>query len=87
MENQTQKPDEKKKDKSKNFAVYGLLLEVGIEFAIMIGLPLYLLIKLGQWLDQKQGTEYFVLIGILISLPLSSYMIYKRIKTVKNLLK
>ncbi|PIR96222.1 MAG: hypothetical protein COT92_02190 [Candidatus Doudnabacteria bacterium CG10_big_fil_rev_8_21_14_0_10_42_18] len=87
IKNLEQKPEQKKTDKSKNFALYGLLMELGIEFAVMIGFPLYLFIKLGQWADKKQDSGYFVLIGILLALTLSSYMIYKRVKTVKHILK
>ena len=64
-----------------------MLFEAGIEFAVMIGLPLYLFILLGKWLDNKFKTSYLILVCILAALSLSVFMVYKKINYYKNLLK
>ncbi len=88
MENsQKEKPDTEKSSKPNQKVILASLLQTGIEFAIILGLPLYLLIMAGKWLDQKQNTHFFVLIGILLALSISSFAIYKRIKEITRLLK
>jgi len=64
-----------------------LLFELGIEFALMIGLPLGLFVYIGKLLNNKYQVNFFPLIAIFLALPLSSYMIYKKIKEVRDLLK
>ncbi len=64
-----------------------LLIEAGTEFAVMIGLPLIGFIYLGRWLDTKYNHRFFVIIGIFVALALSSFMIYKKINQIKDLLK
>jgi len=64
-----------------------MLFELGIEFAVIMALPLLGFIYLGQWIDKKNDTKIFVVAGILLAIALSSYLIYKKIKTVKNFLK
>lgn len=75
----TNKPNQK--------VILASLLQTGIEFAIILGLPLYLLILAGKWLDRKQNTHFFVLIGILLAINISSFAIYKRIKEITKLIK
>ncbi len=59
------------------------LLELGIEFGLIIALPLIGLIGLGLWLDKKYGTvPLFILIGLFIALGVSSIMLYKRIQEI-----
>ena len=58
--------------------------EAGIEFAVLIGLPLWLFIYFGKKLDMRFGTKYFVLIGIVLALFTSSFAIYKRIRSYRN---
>ncbi len=79
-----QKPDPKK-DKQK--ALGYVLFEVGIEFALLIGLPLFALVQAGKWLDSKLHTHFIVIIGILVALAISSLGIYKRIKEYQKLIK
>ena len=67
--------------------MWGKLLDFGLEFALMIALPLLGFIYLGRWLDTRYEQKFFVVIGILLALMLSSYMIYKKIKSLKDLLK
>jgi hypothetical protein len=73
------------KDKQK---VVGLLMfEAGTEFAFLIAAPLIGGVLLGKWLDTKTHHNFFVIIGILLAIVISSMSIYKRIKDYKNLLK
>ncbi|MBI5530109.1 MAG: AtpZ/AtpI family protein [Candidatus Doudnabacteria bacterium] len=78
---------EKKPEKSKQQKAGMLLVEAGTEFAVMIGLPLIGFIFLGKWLDTKYQHRFFVVIGIFLAIALSSYMIYKKIQQIKDLLK
>lgn len=82
-------PNEPKKtpEISKQWRAGMLLIEAGTEFAVMIGLPLIGFIYLGRWLDTKYQHRFFVVIGIFMALTLSSFMIYKKIKQIKDLLK
>ncbi len=57
------------------------------DFAFLIAVPLLIFIYLGKWLDGKYNTNYFVIIGILAALLMSSVSIYKRIKTIAERLK
>ena len=68
--------------------LFGLLmLEAGVEFAFLIGAPLIGFIFLGRWLDTRFNHHFFVLIGILLAIPLSGFMIYARTKEYQKLLK
>lgn len=86
MQNLTERP-EKKPENDKQRKAGLLLIEAGTEFAVMIGFPLGGFILLGKWLDNKYQHHFFVVVGIFCALALSSYMIYKKIKQVRNLLK
>ena len=68
-------------------AIYFMLFELGIEFALIIALPLIVFIYAGKWLDTKTNHHFFVIVGILLALGLSSYMIYRKIVQVRNMLK
>lgn len=83
QENQPNPPQKN----NKKSAAYYLLVELGIEFALIIALPLIAFIYGGKWLDQKYNTKLFVVAGILLALALSCYMIYKKINDVKKLIK
>lgn len=85
MENQ--KYPENLENRTKKSPSGFMLFEIGIEFAIMIGLPLYLFIQLGKWLDRKYSTNFIVLISIFAALALTSYMVYKKINSYKNFTK
>ena len=86
MENQEKKPIQTEGQK-KQSAAYYMLAEMGIEFALILALPLLAFIYAGKWADAKYGTKYFVIIGILLAIALSSYMIYRKIIALKNFLK
>ncbi len=68
-------------------AIYFMLFELGIEFALIIALPLIAFVYAGKWLDTKTNNHFYVIIGILLAIGLSSYMIYRKILEVKNMLK
>lgn len=74
--------------KEKNNIVLGyMLFEVGIEFAVMIALPLIGGILGGKWLDVKTGHRFYVIVGILGAIALSSFMISKKIMDLKKMMK
>lgn len=85
MENLPQKPStDPGKDKQK---IVGLMLfEAGMQFAVMIALPLILLVLLGKWLDAKHNTHTYVISGILLALTISVVGIGKKIKDYKEIL-
>lgn len=65
-----------------------MLIEAGIEFAVIIGAPLWILIYLGQRLDSHFNTGYmWTLVGIFTALFVSGLVIYRRIIYYKSLLK
>lgn len=82
-EPQKQEPEEK----AKNVVVGYMMLELGLEFAVILAVPLIGFIYLGKWLDARYGTKLFIIAGILLATTLSSYLIYKKINDVKKLLK
>lgn len=79
MENQ-----EKKEQKA---ALWAKLIDFGLEFAVIIALPLIGFIYAGKWLDNRFGQKFFVVLGIFAALALSSYLIYRKIKDIKDLMK
>ena len=82
-----QKISEGKPATPKKPAVYFMLFELGVEFAFIIALPLLAFIYGGKWLDAKTGHNFYVIIGILLAIALSSYMIYRKIVEVRNMMK
>ncbi|MFH0820653.1 MAG: AtpZ/AtpI family protein [Candidatus Peregrinibacteria bacterium] len=61
------------------------LLEIGLEFGMIIAIPLIALIGLGLYLDKKYGTvPLFILIGLFTALGISSIMLYKKINEILN---
>ena len=63
-----------------------LMMEAGVEFAVLIGGPLILGVLAGQWLDNKYHHNFFVIIGILLGIVISCVAVYKRIKDYKQTL-
>ena len=86
MENQ-QNEAEKKPSQEKKPAMYFMVVELGLEFAFMLLVPLLAFIYGGKWLDAKTSHHFFVIIGILLALALSSYLIYRKINEIRNMLK
>lgn len=73
--------------KAKKAAIWSQLTGIGLDFALYLFIPLILFIYGGKWLDAKYHHKFFVLIGIFLALGLSWYLIYKKIKEVKDLMK
>jgi hypothetical protein len=72
--------------KARKAAVWSQLIEIGIDFALYIAIPLFAFIYAGKWLDAKYQHKFFVIIGIFLALGFSSYLIYKKIKSIKDLM-
>ena len=72
--------------KAKKADVWSQLAEIGLDFALYLGIPLFAFIYAGKWLDAKYNHKYFVIIGIFLALGLSSYLIYKKIKAIKDIM-
>jgi len=72
--------------KASKAAVWSQLLEIGIDFAAYLAVPLLIFIYSGKWLDARYNHHFFVILGIFIALGLSSYLIYKKIKAIKDLM-
>lgn len=89
MEKKPREQNEKEtpEGKTSNPINYFVIVEVGIEFAVIIALPLTAFVFLGKWLDAKYGTNFIVIIGILLALTLSSLAIGKKISDIKKSLK
>ena len=72
-------PPHKEEGKSQKKSVnFFLLFELGIEFAVILGLPLIGALYLGKWLDAKYETKFIIIICLLLGLALSWYMIFKK---------
>jgi len=80
-------PPKAEGNRSKKAISYYPLFELGIEFAFILALPLIGGVYLGKWLDSKYGTKFIVVIGILLALGLSSFMIYRKIKELDSRLR
>lgn len=64
-----------KKNEDKSFSALGLAWELGYTIAV----PLVALALAGRFLDRKLGTSPFLLLaGILISIAVSSWLVYKK---------
>ncbi|MFA6285353.1 MAG: AtpZ/AtpI family protein [Parcubacteria group bacterium] len=63
------------KEPNKQFSALGLAWELGYTIAV----PLVALALLGRFLDKKLGTApWLLLFGILISIAVSSWAVYKK---------
>ena len=79
---------EKTNPKGPSKKTFGILMaEAGMEFAFLIAVPLIAGVFAGRWLDSKYNHHFFVIIGILLGITVSSISIYKRIIDYKNMLK
>ncbi|MFA5872010.1 MAG: AtpZ/AtpI family protein [Parcubacteria group bacterium] len=72
--------EEKKVDKKdESWSAASLAWELGY----IIAVPLVILALIGRYLDNKLGTSpWFLLVGILIAVFVSSYGIYKKFKDI-----
>jgi hypothetical protein len=71
---------------AKKTAIWSQLISIGIDFAVYLGAPLFLFVYAGKWMDSRYHHKFFVLIGLFLALGLSSYLIYKKIKAVKDMM-
>lgn len=86
MENLEKRPKNEQEIKAQKAAVWSQLGEIGLDFALYLAIPLFVFIYGGKWLDVRYHHKFFVIIGIFVALGLSSYLIYKKIKNVKDLM-
>jgi hypothetical protein len=63
------------------------MLTVGIDFALTIAIPLIIAVYFGKKLDGKFGTNYIVIIGLILAIIVSSISISKQIKKLSKLVK
>ena len=87
MEENNQTSPQKEQKGSQKKAMGLLMLEAGMEFAVLIALPLIAGIFAGKWLDGKYHHNFFVIVGILFGITVSSFAIYKRINELRKLIK
>lgn len=63
------------KKNEKQFSALSLAFELGYTIAV----PLIVFALGGRWLDKKLGTSPFLLLfGILLSIGITSYLVYKK---------
>lgn len=64
------------------------MFNVGVDFALLIALPLIVAVYVGRWLDARYGTQHYVLIGILGAIFVSAVSVYRQViklsKQIKN---
>jgi F0F1-type ATP synthase assembly protein I len=78
----------KKENKKKEEEVtFGRMFAFAADFAVIIAVPLLVFIYLGRWFDKKYSTEYFVVVGILLAILISSLLIYRSLKKITKDLK
>lgn len=59
------------------------LLEIGIEFGLIIAIPLIAFIAFGFYLDKTfQTVPVFILAGMFLALFISAYILYQKIKQI-----
>lgn len=59
------------------------LLELGLQFGLIIALPLILFIGIGLYLDKHyQTVPLFIILGLFIALGISTYALYKKINDI-----
>lgn len=64
-----------KKDKTNKVSVFSLAFELGY----MVAIPIVVLALLGRLIDKKlDSSPWFLLLGIIISIVVSTYWVYKK---------
>ena len=88
MENQENSQKETQQEiKAKKAAVWSQLMEIGIDFAAYLAVPLLAFVYAGKWLDVKYHRhDLLVIIGLFLALALSWYLIFKKIKAIKDVM-
>ena len=76
---QTKTPDNESGNKVNDFKAWSLAGELGYTIAI----PIVVFALLGRFADKTWGTSpWFLLLGILISITASSWLIYRKVKEI-----
>lgn len=74
-----------KKENDKKAAGQGLVFSLAFELGFMIAVPVAIFSLLGGFLDRKLETSpIFILIGIFVSIFVSGYSIYQKIKSITD---
>lgn len=69
----------------KNKTSYGSAIRLVWELGYAIAVPLVILALAGRFLDKKLGSSpWFLIAGILISIAISSYIVYKKVIEIIN---
>lgn len=63
------------------------MISVGLDFALILALPLLGFIYLGRWMDARYETKFFVVLALPLAIIISSIGIYKQIKKLKKIIK
>lgn len=63
------------------------MYSTAVDFALIIAIPLIAFVYAGRWMDAKYGTKFYVLIGILLGITISSISIANQIKKLSAQLK
>jgi F0F1-type ATP synthase assembly protein I len=64
-----------KNNKTDNWSVFSLALELGY----IVAIPIVVLALAGRWIDKKlDSAPWFLLLGIVISIIISTYLVYKK---------
>jgi len=63
------------------------MYSVAIDFALILALPLVAFIFIGRWADNRFGTRYLVVVGILLAIATSSMAVARQIKKISNFIK
>jgi hypothetical protein len=61
------------------------MISVGLDFALILALPLLGFIYLGRWMDARYETKFFVVLALPLAIIVSSIGIYKQIKKLKKI--
>jgi len=79
--------DQEKELRAKKAAMWPQLMEVGVDFAAYLAVPLLAFIFAGKWLDARyHHKNLFTIIGLFVALALSWYLIFKKIKSIKDIM-
>jgi hypothetical protein len=62
------------------------MISVGLDFALILALPLLGFIYLGRWMDARYETKFFVVLALPLAIIVSSIGIYKQIKKLKKII-
>jgi len=59
------------------------LLNLGLQFGVIIAVPLLLLLGAGMWVDKNYGTNPAgLLVGFFVAVALSSFLLYWKLKNI-----